>query len=395
MTTDANPYVALVEDGLLDQAQLAAAQQSATARGLDMERVLLKDCGVSRCALLTALSRHYGCRFFQYDERLPVPSALYAGLDGKVLRAGRWFPVMQLGETVVIAAADPSSEAMRAQVRQLVPAADHEFRVALNEDVRWYIQDYLHAEAHLLIGIERTGLAYWRNTMALWRTKLACHRTGQARARTSMKLLRWGLALVALSNALTRINANVLAPHHVAILVVGIVLAAVGLFDYLKVRRSGMDLSCQSALMDITAETIRFTRRYHLDEAPPKPEDDTPLAQLAAAITHYCSILRPVPASKERTHLARERNMLAAQRTIAASHRTSYARARTGLSLIRTGVSFIGLGIAMDKMLGAGPYSFTDYILAGAGVLMLIDGMLWYLPVRKLKYGIGREIKER
>lgn len=392
MTSEASPYAALVERGLISEPQLLAAQQSAVARGVETERVLLKESGISRCALLEALARHYACRFIQYDERIPVPSRLFAGLDAKVLRAGRWFPVMQLGETVIVAAADPASETMREQVRQLVPAKDYEFRVALNEDVRWYIQDYLHAEAHLLIGIERTGLAYWRNTMALWRTKLACHRTGHARARTSMKLLRWGLAMVALSNALTHIKTNVLSPYHFAILAAGIALAAIGLYDYLKVRRSRMDLPCQHALVDITAENIRFTGRYHLEEAPAEPRDETTLAQLAAAITNYCSVLRPVPASKERTHLARERNMLAAQRTIAASHRTSYARARTGLSLIRTGVSFIGLGLAMNKMLSTSPYSLTDYFLVGAGFLMLLDGMVWYLPVRRLKYGIGREL---
>lgn len=85
--------------------------------------------------------------------------------------------------------------------------------------------------------------------------------------------------------------------------------------------------------------------------------------------------------------------MLAAQRTIASSHRTSYARARTGLSLIRTGVAFVGLGIAMHKLLNASSYSFTDYVLIGAGCLMFLDGLLWYLPVRRLKYGIGRDIK--
>ncbi|APZ41968.1 type II secretion protein [Acidihalobacter ferrooxydans] len=393
MTTTEDPaYTALVEDGVLSAAQLDAAQRSAAARGIDTERVLLHESGVSRCALLNALSRHYDCLSVQYDERLSVPSDLFAGLDGKALRAGRWFPVMQVGETVVIAAVNPASATMRAQVQESLPAAAYEYRVALNEDVRWYIQDYLHAEASLLIGIERTGLAYWRNTMALWRTKLACHRTGHARARTSMKLLRWGLAMVALSNALTRLNDNVLAPHHLAILLAGSALAAIGLFDYLKARRSRMDLPLQNALLQITGETVRFTRRYHLEDAPVTPADASPLARLAATIPPYCSILRPVPASKERTHLARERNILAAQRTIAGSHRTSYARARTGLSLIRTGVSFIGLAIAMNRMLHAGPYSVTDYVLAAAGVLMLIDGLIWYLPARKLNYGIGRGI---
>ncbi|GBE10047.1 hypothetical protein BMS3Bbin12_00507 [bacterium BMS3Bbin12] len=394
MTTESTPYVSLVEDGVLTMEQLAAAQESAAARGVELERVLLKDVGVSRCALLTALSRHFGCRFIQYDERVPVPSRLFAGLDGDVLQAGKWFPVMMLGETAVIAAADPHSETMKADVMRRVPAAQYEFRVALAEDVRRYIQDYLHAEAKLLIGIERTGLAHWRNNMALWRTRLACHRTEHARARTAMKLLRWGLAMVALSNALTRIQAHGLKPYHAAILAAGIGLAAAGLYDYLKIRRRQMSAPWRHAMVEVTDETIRFTDRYHLEEAPAKPRNKTLLARMAASITNYCSLIRPVPASKERTYLARERNMLAAQRTIAAGHRTLYARARTGLSFLRTGISFMGLGFAMNKVLGSGPYSYLDFVLVGAGFLMTLDGALWYLPARAVKYGIGRAAAE-
>jgi uncharacterized membrane protein YidH (DUF202 family) len=394
MTTRPTPFVSLVAEGILTGAQLAAAQESADVRGIELERVLLRDIGISRCALLGALAKHFHCRFIQYDERVPVPSHLFAGLDGDVLRAGKWFPVMVLGETTVIAAADPHSETMKAEVMRLVPAANHEFRVALNEDVRWYIQDYLHDEPERLIGIERTGLANWRNIMALWRTRLAAHRTEHARARTAMKLLRWGLAMVALSNALLRINANILKPHHVAILVAGIGIAAVGLYDYLKIRHQRMSAPWRHAMVDITDATIRFTDRYHLEEAPAEALNRNKLARMAASITNYCTILRPVPASKERTHLARERTILAAQRTIAASHRTLYARARTGLAFMHTGIAFMGLGFAMNKVLGAGPYSFVDFLLVGAGLLMTLDGVLWYLPARTVKYGIGRVITD-
>ncbi len=391
MSIESSPYFGLVEEGLLTTEVLAEAQRSAAARGITVERILLHELQIPRCSILQVLSRKYACQYLQYDERLPVPTRLFAGLDGRVLRESGWFPVRQLAGRVIIASTDPSSQKMRQQVRERFPHEELEFRVALHEDVHWYIQDYLHAEAPLLIGIERTGLAYWRNTMALWRTKLAAHRTAHARARTAMKLLRWGLAMVAFADVLQKLRENVLAPYHVPILLLGILLALIGLVDYLKARGTHMDLPCEKALIDITIANIAFTERYHLPEAPSPAVDSSPLARLAAAIPPYCSILRPVPASKERTHLARERNMLAAQRTIAASHRSSYARARTGLSLIRTGVAFIGLGIAVHKLLGTSPYRFTEYLLMGAGALMLVDGLIWYLPARRLKYGMGRE----
>jgi uncharacterized membrane protein YidH (DUF202 family) len=394
MTVEKERFMPLVKDGALREAELLQAQASASVRGRELEGVLLREFGVSRCALLNALSSHFGCDFIQYDEREPVPTELFAGLDAGVLRKGQWFPVAKLGDTVVIAAVNPDSQAMRDEVMKSVPAPDYAFKVALPEDVRWYIQDYLHAQPKLLIGIERTGLAYWRNIMALWRTRMACYRTAHARARTSLKLLRWGLAVIALSNALMRISASPLETYHAAILLAGVGLAVVGLHDYLKVRRSRMGMPWDHALVDITAATIQFTDRYHLDEADSKKPKGNMLARLGDMITDYCSILAPVPASKERTHLARERNMLAAQRTIAGCHRTLYARARTGLSFIRTGIAFISLGVAMNKLLGGGPYSFMDYVLVVAGLLMTVDGLLWYLPARRVKYGIGRSISE-
>lgn len=394
MTTEIDQYLPLVEGGVLPKATLTAAQESAAERGVELQGVLMKEFGVSRCDLLKALSTHFGCEFVQYDERVPVPSQLFDGLEGDVLSAHRWFPIAMLGGKAVIAAANPNDAAMRREVMKRVPAADYEFRLALAEDVGWYIQDYLHAKPKLLIGIERTGLAYWRNIMALWRTKMACHRTAHARARTSLKLLRWGLAMVALSNAMMRLNDTPLKLHHIAILVVGIALAFAGLYDYVKLRRSRMGLPWGQALAEITGATTQFTQAYHLEEVPGKAAKSTMLARLADSITDYCTILKPSPASKERTHLARERNMLAAQRTIAGCHRTLYARARTGLSFIRTGISFMSLGFAMNRILGGGPYSFLDYVLVAAGLLMTVDGMLWYLPARKVKYGIGRFITE-
>ena len=388
---DDTPYQGLVARNRLSAQRLAAAAHSAAARKVELERVLLHDLGLDRCELLSALAEHYRCRFIQYDERIPVPPELFSGLDAKTLRQSLWFPVMQLGRTVIVAAADPNSETARAQAQKRFPEAELEFRVALREDIRWFIQDYLHDVPQRLIGIERTGLAYWRNVMALWRTKLACHRTAHARARTSLKLLRWGLAMVAFANALTRLHGNILAPHHAAILVAGLALAGIGLFDYLKVRGARMDLSCERSLEDVTAHALAFSGRYHLPDAPTRAQDASPLARLAAAIPPFCSYTRPVPASKERTYLARERNLLAAQRTIAAVHRTLYARARTGLSWIRTGVSFIGLGLAMQKTLGGGSYAWSDWLLMGAGTFMLIDGLIWYWPTPRSDYGMGRE----
>jgi len=75
--------------------------------------------------------------------------------------------------------------------------------------------------------------------------------------------------------------------------------------------------------------------------------------------------------------------LLAAQRTIAGCYRTIYARARTGLAFVRTGIACIGAGIGLIDYFGLSFYSIFDFILILAGLLLIIDGLLWYMPVRK------------
>ena len=107
------------------------------------------------------------------------------------------------------------------------------------------------------------------------------------------------------------------------------------------------------------------------------------LARLGELLADYSTILFPAPPSRERTHLARERNVLAAQRTVAACYRTIYARARTGLAFTRTGVKFFSFGVGLTVYFPFSLFSFFDLALTGAGLLMIVDGLLWYLPVRK------------
>ena len=75
--------------------------------------------------------------------------------------------------------------------------------------------------------------------------------------------------------------------------------------------------------------------------------------------------------------------MLAAQRTLAACYRTIYARARTGLAFIRTGVYFISISIGLLSYFRLGVNTPFDLILMTVGILMIVDGLLWYLPVRR------------
>ncbi|MFA6499750.1 MAG: DUF202 domain-containing protein [Desulfurivibrionaceae bacterium] len=366
---------------------LAEAAQAAMLRGVPLARILHGEYGVEREVLLAALRDYYHCASIEYDERLPIPPELLIGLSGSQLGQSGWFPVIKDADgTIVIAACDPSSTSMRTEVEEIFGPAPYEFRVALPDDLSWYIQDFLHATPGMLIGTERTGLAFWRNTMAHWRTRLACYRTDLARARTALAFVRAGLALGAISRTL--LSSERFASHPAlayGVLAIGLLLFFGAMPTYLRVRRSRMTPPRHQTLVEVSATTLSFLENYqNLEHAESgKKIKETMLARLGDLLGNYCTILYPAPASRERTHLARERNVLAAQRTIAGCYRTIYSRARTGLAFIRTGVAFVSIGIGLIGYFGLEFKTIFDLMLIVLGLLMIIDGSLWYLPVRK------------
>jgi uncharacterized membrane protein YidH (DUF202 family) len=373
--------------GLLQSKTLAEAAEAAVQRRVPLARILHTEYGVPREALLAALRDSYHCESIEYDERLPIPPELLIDLPGSQLARTGWFPVIKdASGTIVIAASDPSDPVMRKEVEGIFGPAPYEFRVALPDDISWFIQDFLHDQPGLLIGTERTGLAFWRNTMAHWRTRLACYRTDLASARTALAFVRTGLTLAAISRTLLsnqRFTAHPFLPY--SVLAIGLLLLFGALPTYLRVRRSRMTPPRHQTLVEVSGATLSFLENYQNLEhtEPEKRTKETMLARLGDLLGNYCTILYPAPASRERTHLARERNVLAAQRTIAGCYRTIYARARTGLAFIRTGVAFMSLGIGLIGYFGLGFKTFFDGMLIVIGLLMIIDGGLWYLPVRK------------
>jgi len=388
----AQQFLILLDWGLLTQEEFRAAERTAIARGIDMERVLMNEYGIPKQTLLAALTEYYRCPSVEYDERMPIPAELLNGLDGERLSLNQWFPIIRDRGTVIIAARDPQAPVLFDEVRKSIRAERYEFRVALDEDLQWFIQDYLHAKPGTLIGTERTGLAYWRNTMAHWRTRLACYRNDLAQGRTDLAFLRWGLGFVALADVLLRSHPDGMAWAYWTLSAAGTALGTFGLQGYLKVRRTRMKAPGQHTLVEVTAATMQFLENYHdLDHCSiERTTKGTMLARLGDLVGGYSTILYPSPASRERTHLARERNVLAAQRTIAAAYRTIYARARTGLAFIRTGVAFTGLGFGLMHYFAYSWSTAFDVLLITAGIFMAVDGLLWYLPVRKEQAEVAR-----
>ncbi len=378
-------FSALIEHGRITWEAILAAEEAAFARGVEPEKILIEERGISRCALLRIVSEYYNLAFIEYDERLPVPPELLYGLDAKILSESKWFPVIKDGNAAVIAVNNPADVAILDEVKTFIKASGYEFRVALGDDIQWFIQDFLNEKPGYLIGTQRTGLAFWRNILAQWRTRLSCYRTDLAKARTSLSFLRWGLGLTALSDTLMHTHKyGEIFYFYWAMIAAGISLSVMGLLGYLKIRETRINPPGVQTLVEVTSATLQFLEDYHFIEGTCKitPQKKTMLARLADFLECYSTILYPFRSYKERIHLARERNVLAAQRTVASCYRTIAARARTGLSFFRTGVALSSLGFGLLKYFGFSLATTFDMFLILVGLLMIYDGIMWYWPVR-------------
>lgn len=89
------------------------------------------------------------------------------------------------------------------------------------------------------------------------------------------------------------------------------------------------------------------------------------------------------PPTAGRTPLAKVRTYLADRRSMLAGQRTSLARGRTGLAFLRTGIAFVAISVTLFRMFGVGYLSIIEALFLVGGAAAVLDGLKWYLPVRK------------
>jgi uncharacterized membrane protein YidH (DUF202 family) len=85
--------------------------------------------------------------------------------------------------------------------------------------------------------------------------------------------------------------------------------------------------------------------------------------------------------------LALERTVLAERRNLMARLRTIMARSRTAMAFIRTGLSMSAVGIGLLIFFGVGslPWTAFDAVLILTGLILVVNGLVWYFPAEKVK----------
>lgn len=383
---DIERFRALVAWNIIDERTLRNAGASANLRMISIERILRYEQNIPRQRLLDALADYYHCGRIEYDERTPVPTDLLKDLAPDALCENFWFPVYRDEDVVVIAANDPSDPFVMEQAKRMVPAERYEFRVALVEDIHYFINDFLNGPPEHVVGNERTGLAFWRNVMSRWRTRLACYRTDFSIARTHFGSLRWGLGLITTGQMLLNLKkTHFWMMFSWSIIAMGVGLLIVGVFSYFRIKKSIVSPPAPQTLIEVSAATLYFLEDYQFAQKPQAAPNrrQTMLSRLSQMLPDACVFIENSTDNKIRSYLAHERTSLAAQRTVLACYRTIYAHARTGLAFIRTGTTFVGIGVGLVEYFKSNLTSIVDYFIIAAGLAMIADGIIWYWPVRK------------
>jgi len=226
--------------------------------------------------------------------------------------------------------------------------------------------------------MRRRFLAGDRTDLAEERTALACYRTLMARARTGLSFTRTGIAFVGLGVALIRqLPAGPWSIVDALLILAGAAMVAEGFFWYVPGRSAG-------------AKSFDSVKRS--EEKPRIWDFVFPPVFALTAVKQRQQALPLVRGFSEpgiwaTTGLALERTLLAERRNVMARLRTIMARSRTGMAIIRTGMSISAVGLGLLVYFGAASLLWTlfDATLLAVGLLLIADGVYWYLPAERAR----------
>jgi type II secretory ATPase GspE/PulE/Tfp pilus assembly ATPase PilB-like protein len=137
----------LVENGLLIQKELDKAVSDARQTKKEIESVLMENYKISKKDLGKALSHYYKVPFVEYNERIPIPGELLAGLKVSFMKRNYWVPMGKDDEDNIIIAIDNPFHLQKIDViKPLFARQRLVFHVALKEDILSFIKLFFQQE---------------------------------------------------------------------------------------------------------------------------------------------------------------------------------------------------------------------------------------------------------
>ncbi|EPR41759.1 General secretory system II protein E domain protein [Desulfovibrio sp. X2] len=316
-------------------------------------------------------------RIIFYDEDTMLPGGVLRRLDFAQCRAELWFPVAVEDGRAIVAAVRPEDPAVARAAAERLGVAEARAVACPEEDVIRLIENNYDINPNFPPSAGRTPLAKARTFLAGHRSFLSGFRTTLARGRTGLSMFRTGLAFLTIFSLLMRLfGLGWLAPVDAVLLFLSLYLIVDGLVWYLPVRRHSkgrLHPICPTKGAGLSViEVLDPGGRPRFVRSPDVPG--------AAELFSHWDDLTGV---ERRRVLALERTEYAAERTRRAILRTTMARSRTGMALGRTGISLAGLGFGLVRRAPSGPWQIASYLILAVGLLMIFEGLRWYLPGRE------------
>ena len=141
----------LIENGLLTQKEADKAVLEARKTRQEIEDLLMKSYKISKKDIGQALSHYYRTPFVEYNEKIPIPGDLLAGLKVPFMKENNWVPIGQDQDhkKVIIAIDNPYHLQKVDMIKPLFPDKEIIFHVALKEDIDKFLTLFYQDEKEL------------------------------------------------------------------------------------------------------------------------------------------------------------------------------------------------------------------------------------------------------
>ncbi len=324
---------------------------------------------------MSALAEQYGCPSIEFNERITGQGDILRQLDLEKLKNEGWFPQKVAVDQATVITHHPSPS-LATKIKKTLHVSTVDFVVTLSGDLTRIIEHNQDINPGFRPEAGRTPLARVRTYLAGRRSLFAHYRTLMANSRIGLAFIRTGISFITIAALTFRIlGGGFLLFLEVPLLLLGIYLALDSMWRYLPARK------VQTALPPCgMTEPTGGSSILAVDNVMEMPIfRRSSIVAGAAELRDSWPSLSPV---MRRRFLASDRTDLAEERTDLACYRTQMAKVRTGLAFVRTGTAFGGLGLVLIRTFPAGSWYMFDWSLVVIGVLMMVDGFLWYFRGR-------------
>ncbi len=137
----------LVSNDLISENDLNAAREEARSGKESIEDILMKKYNISKDDIGQSLEYFYQCKFFSFDQKVPIPGDLIKSLKKEYLTREIWVPLEKTEKGVRVLLDDPQNILKRDAIENLLKSKNIKYDVALKEDILKYIEFFFRPDS--------------------------------------------------------------------------------------------------------------------------------------------------------------------------------------------------------------------------------------------------------